>query len=192
MLNRRWQFHDVQLSRSVQAAYHALAIDEKRRPFQPTLWEQNPQPGEQILEQVWFPGCHGNVGGGGANPGLSDITLKWMADKANARGLVLRKDAFTPTPSGDDTIDEGRRFDPDPLAPIHDSSSGIARILGRIHRKIGSHPRGNESIASTVVQRRDADSGYRPPELETFLTQHRDRVTDVTDPGRPPGDAEAD
>ena len=36
----------------------------------------------QTLEQVWFPGCHSNVGGGYPDCGLSDIAFLWMVDKA--------------------------------------------------------------------------------------------------------------
>jgi hypothetical protein len=38
LINRRWQFHNVDLSTTVEAAFQALAIDEKRRPFEPALW----------------------------------------------------------------------------------------------------------------------------------------------------------
>jgi uncharacterized protein (DUF2235 family) len=34
----RYRFHNAQLSRQVRRAFQALAIDEKRGPFKPTLW----------------------------------------------------------------------------------------------------------------------------------------------------------
>jgi uncharacterized protein (DUF2235 family) len=82
-ISRRWLFHDTTLSSTVAAAYQALAIDERRRPFKPSLWtlsETAKKPdAEQVVEQVWFSGVHSNVGGGYADSGLSDITLNWMA-----------------------------------------------------------------------------------------------------------------
>jgi uncharacterized protein (DUF2235 family) len=83
-------FLDTTLHASVLNAYHALAIDEKRPQFQPTLWNA-PSPG-QTLEQVWFSGYHSDVGGGAFHrqPGqkaLSDIPLAWMMAKAAALGL---------------------------------------------------------------------------------------------------------
>jgi hypothetical protein len=79
----RYEFLDTGLNASIQAAYHALAIDEYRVPFQPTLWEQRPElASTQVLEQVWFSGAHTNVGGEYDNSGLSDITLSWMIEKA--------------------------------------------------------------------------------------------------------------
>jgi len=51
-LRRRYAFHDVQLGSHIQNAYHALAIDERRKPFQPTLWEAQ-STSAQNVEQVW-------------------------------------------------------------------------------------------------------------------------------------------
>jgi hypothetical protein len=53
----------------IEHAFHALALDERRKPFRPTLWyipnelikEGKPLP---ELKQVWFPGVHINSGGG--------------------------------------------------------------------------------------------------------------------------------
>lgn len=38
-----YEFHDTDLSGSVEHAYHALAIDEHRKPFEPTLWTNAPK-----------------------------------------------------------------------------------------------------------------------------------------------------
>ena len=83
-------FLDTNLHPNVLNAYHALAIDEKRPQFQPTLW--NVASAGQTLEQVWFSGYHSDVGGGvrQLEPGskaLSDIPLAWMMQKASALGL---------------------------------------------------------------------------------------------------------
>jgi uncharacterized protein (DUF2235 family) len=86
-------FLDTSLSPKVLNAYQALAIDEMRWQFPPTLWTGQTAPG-QTLEQVWFCGVHSDVGGGeplGA-PGttaLSDITLGWMMNKASGLGLQI-------------------------------------------------------------------------------------------------------
>jgi len=85
----RCTFHDTQLSSIIENAYHALAIDERRLFFQPTLMTPNTQHDSQHFEQKWFPGVHSNVGGGYSNTGLSDLALQWMADKAKQNGLNL-------------------------------------------------------------------------------------------------------
>lgn len=85
-------FLDTSLNPKVLNAYHAIAIDERRSEFPPTLWTSTPAPG-QIVEQVWFCGVHSDVGGGEPaddetpDQALSDITLAWMMSKAAALGL---------------------------------------------------------------------------------------------------------
>lgn len=79
-------FHDVTLSTWVERAFHAVAVDERRRPFVPTLWEQQFGARErgQVLEQVWFTGVHADVGGGYEERGLADLTLRWMINRVTA------------------------------------------------------------------------------------------------------------
>ncbi|HWH09146.1 MAG TPA: DUF2235 domain-containing protein, partial [Candidatus Thermoplasmatota archaeon] len=68
---RRHRFHDVKLSSTVDHAYHAVAIDERRKAFAPALWETDPANAGQVVEQAWFPGAHSDVGGGYPEAGLS-------------------------------------------------------------------------------------------------------------------------
>jgi uncharacterized protein (DUF2235 family) len=94
---RRHGFHDVTLSGRVEHAFHALAIDERRKPFAPTLWEVPDADARAMsgrrVEQVWFAGVHSNVGGGYPDTALSDLALAWMYDRVAGCGLVLRPDA---------------------------------------------------------------------------------------------------
>jgi uncharacterized protein (DUF2235 family) len=89
---RRSRFHDVKLSSIVDRARQALAIDEHRITFAPCLWEVPDGDPDGRVEQVWFPGTHGDVGGGGAVCGLSDLTLQWMAAELREVGVVLHED----------------------------------------------------------------------------------------------------
>ncbi|MET0287780.1 MAG: DUF2235 domain-containing protein [Polyangiales bacterium] len=87
--NLRYRFHDTSLSRHVKHAYHALSIDERRAPFEPTLWSPSHEADQQ-LEQAWFCGTHSDVGGGlGTNAKLSTVTLAWMFERAKRAGLAL-------------------------------------------------------------------------------------------------------
>ena len=98
-VNRQHEFHDVSLSPIVQFARHAVAIDEHRVDFSPTLWENidhlNQARGaatgdaDAPYQQMWFSGSHGSVGGGGVKRGLSDATLEWIWDGARHAGLDL-------------------------------------------------------------------------------------------------------
>jgi uncharacterized protein (DUF2235 family) len=82
-------FHDTRLSNIVDSAYHALALDERRWPFRPTLMTPNEQHNAANFEQKWFPGVHSDIGGGYVQSGLSDLTLEWMATNAMRHGLRL-------------------------------------------------------------------------------------------------------
>jgi T6SS, Phospholipase effector Tle1-like, catalytic domain len=85
------QFHDTRLCGNVDVACQALAIDERRGPFEPTWWEA-PPPGAAIPEkilQVWFPGVHSDVGGGYPDKALAEVALGWMLEQAREAGLDL-------------------------------------------------------------------------------------------------------
>jgi uncharacterized protein (DUF2235 family) len=83
-------FLDTNLHPDVLNAYQALAIDECRRQFPPTLWTPpSPPVAGQVLDQVWFSGVHCDVGGGYPETGLSDITFSWMLGKAKNLGLQI-------------------------------------------------------------------------------------------------------
>ena len=97
----RHKFQDLRLSESVKHAYQALAIDDERHIFHPTMWDiQNLKP-YQTVKQVWFCGMHTDVGGGYAESALSDIPLEWMAAMAVKHGLKIhRKMALNGDPNG--------------------------------------------------------------------------------------------
>lgn len=82
-----FSLHHKGLSPLVDVGLHALSIDEPRGPFSPALWTMPPHdapPAGQVIEQVWFAGCHADVGGGYKDHALSDISLQWMAERAAA------------------------------------------------------------------------------------------------------------
>jgi len=81
---KEFLFHDTQPSKIVQHARHAVAIDENRKDFRPTLWDE--KPGLDLL-QVWFAGVHSDVGGGYEERGLSHCASRWMIDEAAKCGL---------------------------------------------------------------------------------------------------------
>lgn len=156
----RWSFHDVELSTWVDFAYQALAIDERRGPFRPTIWKQRPDAVNQTLEQVWFAGVHSDIGGGYPETGLSDLALLWMLDKAASCGLAFDWDLIT------------QHVHPDPLGTMHDSLTIFYRVLERVaplvriqlgqtrRRDIGDRKDSHESVASAVILRQ---AGMQPP-----------------------------
>ncbi|TMV52408.1 DUF2235 domain-containing protein, partial [Thioclava sp. BHET1] len=79
----RHAFHNHHLGPVIRHGFHALAMDETRTAYTPVLWS-SPEDWPGKVEQVWFRGTHGDVGGmlGGfhaARP-LANIPLVWMLE----------------------------------------------------------------------------------------------------------------
>lgn len=163
------------LSSTVDAAFQALAVDERRRPFRPCVWLPPDAPG-QVVEQVWFSGVHCNVGGGYADHGLSDITLDWMAGKAGEHGLTIDRSLLVAGAWDASTTDGGLR--PNLLGVARESWKGIYWLTVPIRRSIGTKSPASESASSTAASRRRDLSGYRPPNLGKYLDGNGP-VTDV-------------
>ena len=145
------EFHNHRLGRNVLNAMQALAIDEDRTAFRPVLW-QHKADRKGRLEQVWFAGSHGDVGGQIAGypaaRGLSNVTLGWMLERAEACGLML--------PEG-----WRERHPLDPGAPAMGPRRGIGRLfLIRRPRVIGTAA--CEAIHPSVEARRRLVPGYAP------------------------------
>jgi uncharacterized protein (DUF2235 family) len=159
IFNGRSEFHDTELSSKVENAFHALAIDEKRKKFEATLWRRQPNVKNQTLEQMWFVGVHSDVGGGYPDSALSDISLQWMLEKADSCHL-----SFHP-------VD----LHPDPMGLKHESMKWYYRINGVLHRPIGKPLPGeaatNEYLHPSVMERYNNDPSYRPENLKRFLEQ---------------------
>ena len=175
MTRSRHQFHDTELSSSVEYGFHALAIDERRGAFKPTLWADAPK--DHTVEQVWFAGVHSDIGGGYPVAGLSDIALQWMMKKASqVAGL-----AFADFP--------GHPLHPEPRADRHVSRKGIYRLAPSYNRPIGLRVdlKGNRTdqhdstqrVHDSVLERWEADPGYRPPQLMEYFQRIGDPL--VTD-----------
>jgi uncharacterized protein (DUF2235 family) len=139
----RAKFHDTDLSRYVRHACHAIAIDERRRFFKPTLWTQTAEGAGsgQRLVQRWFPGVHRDVGGGEMERGLSDVTLDWMIGEAKLSGLAFQTGASAPV-----------AVRPDPLAPMNRSLTLFYRTFIPIHRRIDDLDHLRE-VRKTAAQR---------------------------------------
>jgi uncharacterized protein (DUF2235 family) len=173
-----WGFHDTQLSSHVTNAFHALAIDEMREPFKPTLWTQDGPVAGQTVEQVWFSGVHTEVGGGSRDAALSDIGLLWMIERATACGLKLKPDALiVGAPDG-----AGGTIAPSYTAPIIDSRRGFWEAVRAYHRlkelPVGGAP--GQSIASSADRRfRERIGRYSPPGLDDYVRELP--VTPVTE-----------
>jgi uncharacterized protein (DUF2235 family) len=160
MFTQFYQFQDTNLGPHIENAFHALALDEHREDFVPTLWSKLPHaPATQRLEQVWFPGAHSNVGGGYAEHGLSDVALAWMADRVEPL-LELEENYLSTRQDQRDGWGLGK---------IYDSSAGFFALRRKVNRSVLASDKGNEKIHESVAVRLRADrsggSAYRPASL---------------------------
>jgi uncharacterized protein (DUF2235 family) len=185
--SKRLQFHHTRLSNLYRKTYQALAIDEHRGHFAPTIWTKfTPQQGDAqaritrfqpITEQRWFVGAHANIGGGYIDDRLAQIPLAWLVQKAKDAGLTFRYPVRTDADAFKDTVaDSYAQF-----------AKGFYKIatLGRRHlRTIGAErlnvasPLGyvdtvNETIDASVFEKWRSTSSYRPPNLISWAKRKR-------------------
>lgn len=86
-----FRFADIVLSTKVKQGIHAIALDEQRLLFTPTLWDAAPN-----VVQMVFPGAHADVGGGypiaNKESGLSDGALLWVIEQLQQQGVKFNDD----------------------------------------------------------------------------------------------------
>ncbi len=155
------EFYDSKMGPNVRIGRHALAIDELREDFEPTIW----LPRENLdLRQVWFAGAHSDVGGS-QEPDradgslLSDITLDWMMREATVAGLKIEPHLR-------------QNLRPNYKATLHRSRRYVYRYKRPLYRPI-NHGKGEVFIHSSVKRRwDDVDTKYRPKNLAHYLDEH--------------------
>ncbi len=169
-----YQFLNTGLRQDNDFAFHALAIDEHRKAFTPTLWSNQgataakPRPIERT-EQRWFIGAHANVGGGYFDDPLPQLPFRWLARKAESLGLSF-SDEFAVDPAAK-------------TAPPADSYTSFMWGLYRLYTlnrpyygPIGVAPKSegdgvvniNETIDASVFERWRNDASYRPPGVQDW------------------------
>jgi len=149
------KFSDSILNSDVTNAYHAISIDEKRKKFPISLWNESNIPAAQKIEQVWFAGVHSDVGGSYPEKGLSDIALEWMLTNAENAGLKLR---------------EGWRanLERNPHEKIHNSRKGMWNLWRAVDRQIpdisDDFPKGSLIHQSVIdkIEFHKNDNSYTP------------------------------
>jgi uncharacterized protein (DUF2235 family) len=152
----KYAYHDIGLHPEIQYAYHALAIDERRKPFAPSLWER-PPGWNGTLEQAWFAGVHSNVGGGCSPDGLANEALHWMVEKAEALGLEFDNKYL-------------EFFRPCFNSTLSDSMSAKYKMLGAHVRPIGRQPAAGERVHQSALDRRAwPDCKYAAGNLEQHV-----------------------
>ena len=192
----KYKWHDHSLSPHVEFARHAVALDERRKKFDVTEWDNIEELNQQIssedgtnrpYNQMWFPGVHGSIGGGGPVKGLSDEAFQWIREGAKEAGLQFIS-------SGDAEI---FKLEPNSLAWLDNSigtaqsffgkiggfiSSSIVGLFGNIDR---TGPNTLDEVSHTAIVRFFANSELLP-EKKPYRPISLNRVSQILEQQTPP------
>jgi uncharacterized protein (DUF2235 family) len=168
-IDAKYRFLDTNLSPLTKAARHAVAIDEQRDAYKPTLWNNIDALNEAIgddkklyadrsYQQRWFPGHHSGVGGGQADAGLSLSALRWIAEGAVGQGLVLNAPTLQ---AYHDTENPTAPFVVDP--PSLDNF--IVNHVGGISNRLPGPALIDEVSEAAIIRWRRMKPPYRPMTL---------------------------
>lgn len=173
------------LRQSIRNAFQAVAIDEHRLKFAPTLWTKlstttaAPRPLESV-EQRWFVGAHANVGGGYQSNPLSQPSLSWMITRAERLGLAFAgavspddlAKARVADSHGDFLKGSYRWFSPPYMRPINAGPVATGKP-GETETAI------NETIDGSVFDRYRHYPDYRPANLLDWAKRAGFNIADL-------------
>lgn len=157
LLEDKDEFYDTKMGPNVSIARHALAIDEQRQDFEPTIWTSRPTVD---LKQTWFAGVHSDIGGSygpDKKTGnlVSDLALGWMIRESSSAGLALEPHIKNRLTDGTD-------------AALNKSRKHVFRFKKRLHRELTPKDKPMK-IHRSVKTRYESDPKYRPVKLQAMV-----------------------
>lgn len=159
LLKKKHVFYDNKMGSNIKVARHALALDEKRDDFAPTIWAPRPSVD---LKQVWFCGSHSDVGGGiPASKGCfqSDFPLMWMINEAEKFGLIVKNHVKVPKKSLNIKV------------KLNNSFKGLITMLGKKEREIPDPSETPTLVHKSVMDRMD-NSKYKSKQIHQYITTY--------------------
>ena len=148
-----FSFVDTKVEPNIEHAFQALALDEHRRPYAPTIWHKPAgQKWPKTLKQCWFPGVHSDIGGSYPDTDLANLTLSWMVNQLDPliefeRDYVWRQVRFSIERHEKEIgkLKESGSHQPIPklrpwgLGKIHNSMTPFFRLAGSKVRTPGEY-----------------------------------------------------
>ena len=176
-------FENGTVNERVRRVVHILALDEDRVTFSPTLINKDKNNSDRILE-IWFPGVHGDIGGGYWLDGLSDAALGFMVEqcrKTLAENIRISEgsgDALQTLfeEQGDQlsalTVDDVA-LRPQSTSPLHSHSGLLALASGQAPRSVrvndndqpSQQPDDRPLLHWSIKRRFDVLADYKPAAL---------------------------
>ncbi|CAH0025163.1 unnamed protein product [Clonostachys rhizophaga] len=190
-INPEYSFHNTKVSKNLEYAFQALAIDEQRLSYFPTLWHKTRDGPAKDLQQCWFAGVHEDIGGlrdGSPDASYSETghnSFAWMVDNlsgmltfdAEAIEIIIKNHMSA--------LKSIRVADGWGCGPIGSSFSGLQGLfwglLHRQHRTPGVYlqdPGGGTSGATNeyfhpTVRIRQKNLSYKPVSLKRCFPMKR-------------------
>jgi len=145
---------------SIKVGRHAVSIDERRAFFRTNLWRP-PSGSSSDIKQVWFPGSHGDVGGGypEEESAQSKYALSWMLNEARENGLLIdqsREDEVLGRTAGSPCIA------PAVNRPLHDALRGWWRVAEFVPKKHFNWKKQTTELRMNLFRRRTIPSTPAP------------------------------
>lgn len=172
---RRHRFHDANLSSMVRSARHAVALDERRKSFAPTRWDNVAELNAEVenggpppYQEQFFPGDHGSVGGGGDITELSSIGLAWIIEGAQAAGLAFDAERLAQIGS-----------EQNPMGPLRNTTTkptGFSNWLMRRNPEDRQGPTSLSELHSSTMLRWSGEAkseGFEPYRPRSLSRVHR-------------------
>uniref|UniRef100_A0A6C0JE28 T6SS Phospholipase effector Tle1-like catalytic domain-containing protein n=1 Tax=viral metagenome TaxID=1070528 RepID=A0A6C0JE28_9ZZZZ len=156
--SKKDSFYNTKMGSNIHVVRHALALDEPRKKFKPTLWQDRE---DENLLQMWFAGSHSDVGGGYYTPDnnnslLSNVSLLWMIKEAKKFGLEVENYSH---------LDETKHI----FAKIHNPRIRMFLFRKKYLRKI----KGPKEAIHPSVHKRSENIKYEPKNLSNYLKTHK-------------------
>lgn len=161
---RAHRFQNTRLSPAVRCARHAVALDEQRQSFTPTLWTETEHHPD--LRQLWFAGAHGDVGGGHLECGLSDGALMWMIGEASAAGLAFRPEQIA-------------QLAPSARGPLHPSLTGFFAAMRSLPRNAPPIAEGGDVHVSVLERQKNPPIAQAPYRTSWLLQPGESRTVEI-------------
>ncbi len=144
------KYPDRRMSAKVEAARHALSLDDERQTFWPVRIDlsQDQDWDTARIREAWFSGVHSDVGGGYPDDRAAFVSLNWMLDELPSRKgrpeLNFLPDQLAAMRAGGSS-----------LASNHDSRAGLYVLYRYAPRLIGKTPAdgGAPTVHHSVVER---------------------------------------
>lgn len=168
-------FENHTIANNISQALHCVALDEKRRAFEPTLMNH-----QNNITELWFAGAHSDIGGGYYRDGLADICLRyaleWLIEQPLNISLLTSHDIdYETLLPGSNLVDQDDvTVTPDPLALSHQQNyfwfNPFFKLVDRECCVLINNEASNlePHIHQSVATRINKLTSYRPESLKNL------------------------